>query len=120
MNVLGGANWYDAYVNYAIEKGIIKDTDFTSYSTPATRGEMAYIFSHCVSRDDLVEINDNVAVPDVYDDYKYADEIKALYKSGVIAGSDEIGRYYPERDISRAEVAMIVARLTKLVNRVQK
>ncbi len=120
LNVLGGANWYDAYVNYAIEKGIIKDTDFTSYSTPATRGEMAYIFSHCVSRDDLVEINDNVAVPDVYDDYKYADEIKALYKSGVIAGSDEIGRYYPERDISRAEVAMIVARLTKLVNRVQK
>ncbi len=120
LNVLGGANWYDAYVNYAIEKGIIKDTDFTSYSRPATRGEMAYIFSRCVSKDDLVEINDNIVVPDVYDDYKYADEIKALYKSGVVAGSDEIGRYYPERNISRAEVAMIVARLTNLVNRVQK
>ena len=120
LNVLGGANWYDAYVNYAIENGIIKKGDFSDYSKEATRGEMAYIFSRSVTKESLVEINKNVIVPDVYDDYKYANEIKLLYKAGVVAGSDEIGRYYPERNISRAEVAMIVARLTNLVKRVEK
>lgn len=118
VNILGGDKWYDGYVNYAIVNGIILYNDFDNYDRNATRAEMAYVFSNCVGTDKLSVINPNSSAPDVASDQKYAAEITALYRAGVVQGSDEIGRYYPERDITRAEVATIVARLTNIVDRI--
>ncbi len=118
LNVPAGETWYDGYVNYAIENGIILKDDFKDYTRPATRAEMAYIFSRCSKN--LEVINKDATAPDVDSSHKYLNEINTLYKAGVVAGSDEIGRYYPERNITRAEAATIVSRITKLTQRITK
>ena len=43
-----GEPWYQTYVDYAIENGIVQSGDFTSYTAKATRGQMAYLFSRAL------------------------------------------------------------------------
>lgn len=118
--VIGGEVWYKGYVDYAIEKGIIKKDDFSDYSVPATRAQMAYIFSSCVSEDSLKKINNYESLPDVAKDHKYSKEIFALYNAGILNGNDEQGTFMPEKEIVRAEVAAIIARISQISERIKK
>ena len=43
-----GAHWYDDYVSYAAENGILEPDLFDDYDRPATRSEMALLFSGAV------------------------------------------------------------------------
>lgn len=106
-----GTPWYQTYVDYAIENGIIRAGDFSNYNAQVTRAQMAYIFCNALPASALPAINDIQAVPDVSSEHPYAAKILALYQAGVLTGSDIYGTFKPNDNILRAEAAAIIARV---------
>ncbi len=104
---LTGGKWYDFYVNYAKQHSII-EKDFDDYSRKATRAEVAYIFSNLFND---IETEKNTIIPDVDENTKYCNEIHKLYALGIFKGDDETGTFYPERNLTRAEAAVILLRV---------
>ena len=115
-----GSPWYKGYVDFAIAKKIIKADDFSDYTVPATRAEMAYIFANAVGEKNLEKINNVTSIPDVNSGDKYANEIFSLYNAGVLTGSDNKGTFNPNQNIVRSESAAIIARISKISDRVKK
>ena len=116
--------WYQVYVDYAIANGIVKSGDFTDkdYNRPATRAEMAYIFSRSLPETEFATLNTVNSLPDVNNTTPYYSAILMLYKAGVLAGNDSIGTFNPGSNITRAEASAIVSRvilpLTRLNGRI--
>jgi len=106
-----GSPWYQVYVNYAIDKGIINSGTFSNYNKTATRAEMAYIFSRCIPTAEFVSKNTVNSLPDVSSSTPYRDAIIMLYEAGVVAGNDSIGTFNPGSNITRAEASAIISRV---------
>ena len=109
--VAAGQPWYQANVDYAIENGMIAATAFTDYRRPATRAEMAFIFSGAIPAEEFEAQNTVNSLPDVNRNTQYSDAIFMLYRAGVLGGSDGIGTFNPGNNISRAEAAAIISRV---------
>lgn len=103
-----GAAWYQPYVDYCVALGIMIGTEFGDYNQPATRAQMAYLFANALPEQELAEISDMTAFPDVTDQTPYFESILALQKAGIVIG-DEKG-YRPNNTISRLEAAIIISR----------
>lgn len=114
----GDKNWYDDYVNYAIEYKIIRKNDFTNYNAKITRAQMAYIFANILPEEAMEEINYIDEIKDVSEDDKYFEEILLLYRVGIVLG-DEKGAFNPNKNITRAEVSAIVSRIVDLDERLE-
>jgi hypothetical protein len=106
-----GDAWYQGYVNYAINNGMLTANDFSDYSKAATRGEMAYIFSRSLPESEFKEQNTVTILPDVNSGTPYYDAILMLFKAGVLGGSDGSGTFKPTNSITRAEAAAIISRV---------
>ncbi|MCL1834840.1 MAG: S-layer homology domain-containing protein [Oscillospiraceae bacterium] len=107
-----GELWYDGFVRYAIENGIIEDGMFAGgYERPATRAEMAYIFSRSLPEAEFEAVNAVNSLPDVGASTLYRDEIVMLYEAGVLTGNDSAGTFAPDTNIIRAQAAAIIARV---------
>lgn len=105
-----GTPWYQTYVEYAIENGIIDDNAFADYSRMITRAEMASIIMHALPEEALPSINCMMTVPDVSINDKYGYEIYILYRAGVLLGEEENRLYRPDDTLSRAEASAMVTR----------
>ena len=111
-SLTNGTPWYQPYIDYAIEKGIIKAGDFSSYTDYITRADMAYIFSRALPTKELGKLNDIGEIPDVNDaPQRDRDPICLLYFSGVLTGSDVYGTFHPNDKIVREEAAAIISRI---------
>ena len=118
-NALGGVNteitpspvgkWYNSYITFAVNSGIIKMNDFDDFERNATRAEVAYIFANLFGDADAEK---NIAISDVDGDTKYGREIHKLYGLGIIKG-DGNGKFRPHDSITRAEAAAILLRVHK-------
>ena len=106
-----GSPWYQVYVDYAINNGIINPGTFSEYNKAATRAEMAYIFSRALPETEFAEQNTVYSLPDVTSSTPYREAIFMLYKAGVVAGSDSIGTFSPGNNITRAEASAIISRV---------
>ena len=106
-----GDPWYQPYVDYAMENGLIAQGDFSSYTAKATRAQMAYLFCNALPQGTLDEINTIASIPDVSASHPYAKEIQTLYQAGVLTGSDMYGTFNPDSYIIRAEAAAILSRV---------
>ena len=106
----GGGVWYEPYVAYALEHGIADGGE--DWERPALRGEVMEFFARAVPLDPLNDIPDG-AVPDVPKDHPHAGAIYALYRAGVIQGTDADSHLCePDVCVTRAEIAATVTRLT--------
>ncbi len=105
------ALWYQVYVDYAIDKGIINRSEFTNLAAYATRAQMAYLFSKAIPGTELAVINTVNTLPDIAKADTYGNEIFFLYSAGVLAGADVYGTFHPNRSITRAEAAAIITRV---------
>lgn len=115
-----GSHWYDTYLNYAYNTGIIGSKYYNSDVTRvATRLEFAEILANSLPSVGLEAINnvDDDAIPDVGINDTAADAVYKLYRAGVLAGNDANGVFYPSSDILRIEAAAIVSRIADPVNR---
>lgn len=112
-----GSPWYQVYVDYAAENGILREK-YSNYSTKISRANFAFILIKALSDDALSAINDvpDGTLPDVKDDYR-AGAIYALYRAGVLTGNDEFGTFKPDSTITRAEVAAIITRMADKTQR---
>ena len=106
-----GRVWYESYVQYALDNGIIDSRyDITS---DITRARFADIFSRALPKAALPEtgtVLDDI-IPDVKSGDEYADAIYLLYRAGILTGSDDRGTFHPDSTITRAEASAIVTRM---------
>lgn len=113
----GTVNWYDTYVTYALNNGIIDNT-IAAYgadkmNSAITRSEFVAIFSKSLEEgcfEGWNEVADN-AIPDVKMTDKNADAIYTFYRAGILTGSDAKGTFNPATSIKRSEVAAILVRM---------
>ena len=111
VNLENGSPWYQTYVDYAYDHGIIwKDYPWTQN---ATRAGYVEIFAHALPAYALDAMNDipDGVIPDVSMNHPQAEEIYMLYRAGVLTGSDSAGTFNPGASIRRCEVAAIVTRM---------
>lgn len=110
--------WYTPYVDYAVEKGLIKENDFTDYEAEITRAQAAYVLTNALPTKEFKAINDVASVPDVdSENDPYAESILSFYKSGILKGVDEFGNYMPDATIDRSQTCAIISRITVPENR---
>ena len=114
VSLTNGSPWYASYMEYAVEEGIL-DAPLGQYalSAPITRAELMNMLCRAIPRGQRTQINSipDGAIPDLYPSTPYRDNIYTLYRMGVVTGSDKRGSCLPQRQISRAEVATLVARI---------
>ena len=114
VTLKNGSPWYRSYLEYAVEHGVIEEA-YLDYSAaelnaPVQRAEFAHIlYGAAKSYAAINEIGAD-ALPDVKTGDRYADEIYALYRAGVLTGSDKSGTFYPASLIRRSEAAAILIR----------
>ena len=142
VTLKNGDPWYETYADYGRKQGgfLFPGSSGYSYDTvmayanePITRMGFAWIFSYCLPREALAEINTipENAIPDVQYDFestvmeetrppveKNYGSIYLLYRAGILNGSDAKGTFHPESNIKRSEVAAIVVRMMKPEKRV--
>ena len=107
--------WYQTYVDYAVNKGIIKANEYSNFNAYATRAQFARIFASALPNEALTAINnipDN-AIPDVPIQLPCAPAVYKLYRAGVLTGNDSNGTFTPDTYIQRSAVAAIVSRMAK-------
>ena len=116
-----GSKWYQVYLDYAYQNGIISQTYYTCDVTQkATRAQYAEIFANALPGAGLEARNavaDN-AIPDVPTSVSYASSVYKLYRAGILAGGDVNGTFSPLTYITRAESAAVVSRMADTDNRV--
>lgn len=116
-----GGVWYRPAVDYCIASGIISPRDFSDYTRPVTRAQLARIFSatslarSLPVRNDLEQVK--AAVPDVQPGDYAAGAIYDLYAKGILAGTDGGFTFSPNASITRAEAAAMAARLARAEQR---
>ena len=114
-----GDPWYQTYVDYCKENNIIR-ADY-NWSDLATRVGYMYIFA-CALPDEAYEpintIEDGM-IPDIPMDSPYAAIVYKMYRAGIVTGVDAQHNCNPTANITRAEVAVIVARMMDSSKRVK-
>ncbi len=116
-----GEKWYDMYVNYALDNGIVKQHDYYTddYSRNITRGELCSLFASALPEAYFEKINDIKGIPDILRNDKNADVFLMLYNAGIVLGSDKEGTFNRDNDIKRSEAAAIINRAALPENRVK-
>lgn len=112
-----GAEWYKNYVDKAIELEIIEEGLFSDYNAFALRREVAVIMSKSVPKSYLNLINKFVDIPDVPRTDPDFEVIRRLYNVGIVQGSDSEYNFFPDTNITRAEMAAIINRIAIPENR---
>ncbi len=113
--------WYDMYVDYAVENGIVEKGKYTedTYNRNITRAELCDLFIAALPEEHYAPINNIKGIPDVLRDSKNADVYLMLYNAGVLLGSDAEGTFNANSDVKRSEVAAIINRVALPENRVK-
>ena len=116
-----GGVWYRPAVTTVSPAAIIGPRDFSDYTRPVTRAQLARIFSatslarSLPVRNDLEQVQ--AAVPDVQPGDYAAGAIYDLYAKGILAGTDGGFTFSPNASITRAEAAAMAARLARAEQR---
>lgn len=112
---LGVSNgeWYTPYVDYARANEIVTWT-YQHIDNSAQRCEYINILGNAFPNEGFVQIStisDN-AIPDYPTAAAYGYNVYKLYKAGILTGSDSKGTFNPYSNVTRAEVATILAKMT--------
>ena len=106
-----GDPWYQSYLDYAAENGILWKYD--AYDVPISRAGFAMILGSALPDEALPVISDieDGAIPDVPAEASYAEAVYRLYDAGVLTGNDAYGTFTPFSYITRGAAAAIVGRM---------
>ena len=114
----GSRYWYQPYVDYAIQNGIIPDESeyYGHYDEPVTRSQFVIIFYNSLPADRYTTINpiSDGAIPDVSMGDNGASAIYKFYRAGILTGSGDpetMHYFLPDTSIKRSEVAAIMTRM---------
>ena len=96
--------WYFSYVNYLERLGV----DVPDPAQQATRQQFVSLLSAVVPEDMLSPINTITALPDSTDA-----AVLRFYNAGILTGVDKWGTFAPDKTLTRAETAAMVARVAR-------
>ena len=115
-----GGKWYEPYVQYCSENGIISGADGYEWEAPATRAGYMSIFANALPDELMPPINDipDGSIPDVDSFSAEAGGIYKLYRAGIVQGTGADHRCEPDSGIRRCEVAAILTRMTDSSSRI--
>lgn len=102
--------WYSYAVSKALESGILR-APLADYDRPATRGEIVTYLSRCLRAEDLQQINQVAALPDVLPADDAYESALLLYRAGILCGSGTERSANLELYVTRAELATLLTRL---------
>ena len=107
-----GDPWYQFYVAYALQYGIIT-REYNSYNSAVSRAGFAMILGAALPDEALPEISsiEDGAIPDVPSGSNYYDAVYRLYRAGVLTGNDAKGTFTPFSNITRGAAAAIIGRM---------
>jgi len=105
-----GEKWYTPYVEYCVNKGIIKAGQFDNVERNITRGEMATVFANILPSSEYTAVR-NGACPDVTSDMACAAAVKKLFDAGIVGGDAGTGNFRPNDEIVRSEACVIFTRI---------
>ncbi len=125
VTLSNGTPWYQSYLDYCREVGIIDDAQAKEIAAragePITRAAYVTLFVRAMPEGGLDEINTipEGAIPDVpADGSDTARAIYRFYRAGILNGRDTAGTFSPNATINRGEVATILVRLVDASKRV--
>ncbi len=107
---VNGEKWFDPYVEYCVQSGIITKTQFANYDKNITRGEMATVFANILPDGEYAAVRSG-ANPDVTSDMACASAVRKLYQAGIVGGDAGTGNYRPNDEIIRSEACVIFTRI---------
>ena len=121
VSLKNGFPWYKPYVDYCKEKGIIDPEKNYPIDRAITRGDFVLIFAKTLPEEAYKQINEIEygQIPDVQEDSEYYEAAYKLYRAGILTGSGEEHKLFPDNPIIRAEVAAIVTRMVDESRRVK-
>ena len=99
-----GQPWYAPYVACLEGLGV----DVPDGAEAATRLELLTLMGSVIPEDMLAPINSITALPDTDDE-----TVLRFYNAGVLTGVDGWGTFAPDRTLTRAETAALVARVAR-------
>ena len=114
--------WYAPYVSYLKSQNLLDNSFEGFYLLPASRAQMAGIFAFAVPEEWYTEPNASLVtsayasrdyIADVTDKTPYRSEILLMYRRGLLSGMDAKGSFYPDRSVSRAEIAALLTRVVE-------
>ena len=110
-----GSPWYQDYVNYAIDHGII-ESGYENYNTPVSRAGFAIILNGALPNSALQQINsvEDQSIPDVPAGSNYYNAVYRLYRAGILTGNDSRGTFTPFSYITRGAAAAIISRMADI------
>ena len=124
LQSVSGLLWYSSSVTYCETVGIISygEYDKDDFNRPVTRAEMARIFSRTTAVRSMESINDpervRSSVPDVTEGDYAAEAIYGLFAKGVFTGKDSTCSFHPTENLTRAEAATMIVRITRPEHRI--
>ncbi|HOJ11011.1 MAG TPA: S-layer homology domain-containing protein, partial [Clostridiales bacterium] len=104
--------WAIDVIKEMAAKGIIKGTSLTEFSPnkEATRAEFIAMISRALG----IEESSTIAFSDVKEGSWYSSLISGAAKAGLVTGTED-EKFYPDRNISREEIAAIILRSYELL-----
>jgi len=112
MDVTNSFNWAGNAIEALAGAGIITGVDATHFepSLPVTRAELAAILVRALG---IKETANASPLKDVTKGEWYAQAVNAAYAHGLVSGFPD-GDFYPDKPVTREEMAVILARSLKL------
>lgn len=106
-----GTPWYQCYLDYARENGIISESTVPSGES-ASRYLFVDILHNAFPADGFKKINEVSAIPDVSRDNPINGEgVYQFYEAGILTGSGSDGAFHGVDYIRRSEAAAIISRM---------
>ncbi len=108
-----GQKWYEPYMRYAEDKGIIARNEFGNVNAPSTRRSVSTILACSLPEDQFPVIND-IKEGELYDvalGTYFTARVYRLYRAGILVGRDPCGRFDAEYWTTRAEVSALINRI---------
>ncbi len=100
--------WYEGAVYTATDKGIIVPGEFTDYTRPITRGEMARMIVRAINEQPssgATAFHDDAQIPTNVKGY-----VKRAYELGIIGGFPD-GTFGANRNATRAEASVMLTKM---------
>ena len=103
----GGTHWVESFYTYALENGIIKETDFakTDFDKPITRDRLFYIFANTLPESEYIVINEKELAPQK----DMADYVEKLFCAGIVVGNEN--GFELDENITRADTTILISRM---------
>lgn len=113
-----GTPWWQVYEDYCLKAGILEEP-CADYGNTISRGEFAKLLAAALPEDALRAMNEieEGDIPDVKSTDSYGAAVYQLYRAGVLTGTDSTGRFKPQLNLRRSEMAAILTRLVDVTAR---